>query len=447
MEYLPQPYKEKISMNDTKLDIEEVYSRLEKFNGLSYPEVDVSTLHGKVVSGYQGWFNTPEDGAGRNWVSWDRNGRMKPGSCTIDLWPDTSELDADEKYATNFLHKDGSTAYVYSAYHKKTVLRHFKWMKDYGIDGAFVQRFVRPLTDPVSLNHINKVLSHCRDGANLYGRSYNVMYDLSGMDSSGVQTVMTDWKYLVDHMGITKDPGDKAYQYHNGKPVVTLWGIGFNDGRKYTLQDCMKLVDFFKNDEDYGNNTVMLGVPTGWREQSLEHYYIPRVKARHLVMDGDCLQDSYLHEIIKAADIVSPWTVDRYSNDEGIEYIAKHIWSKDIQWCDENGVEFMPVVFPGFSWSNLYSGEQYNQIPRRKGKFLWKQYYEAINVGATMIYQAMYDEVNEGTAIFKCSDNPPVGESKFVDYEGLGSDFYLRLVGSAGKMLRNEIALTDQIPL
>ncbi len=62
-----------------------------------------------------------------------------------------------------------------------------------------------------------------------------------------------------------------------------------------------------------------------------------------------------------------------------------------------------------------------------------------------MIYQAMFDEVNEGTAIFKCTNNPPVGESKFLDYEGLPNDYYLRLAGKAGKMLRKEIALTERM--
>ncbi len=46
-----------------------------------------------------------------------------------------------------------------------------------------------------------------------------------------------------------------------------------------------------------------------------------------------------------------------------------------------------------------------------------------------MVYQAMFDEVDEGTAIFKCTNDVPVGESKFADFEGLPSDFYLKLVG------------------
>jgi hypothetical protein len=63
-----------------------------------------------------------------------------------------------------------------------------------------------------------------------------------------------------------------------------------------------------------------------------------------------------------------------------------------------------------------------------------------------MIYQAMFDEVDEGTAIFKCTNNPPVGASKFLTYEGLPSDYYLWLVGQGGRMLRGEIPLTEEIP-
>ena len=425
---------------------DEVYTLLTKYKGPKCQGVDPSTLEGKIVSGYQGWFNAPKDGAGMGWNSWDRKGVFEPGSCTIDLWPDLSEFDEDEKYLTDFRTASKEPTHVYSAHNKKSVLRHFKWMKEYGIDGAFVQRFVGPLKEPTRLHHSNKVLENCREGANTYGRTYNVMYDLSGITSSDVQIVIKDWKNLVDKMGITRGNEDGAYQHHNGKPLVTIWGVGFCDGRHYTLEDCMELVKFFKEDPVYGGNAVMLGVPTGWREQSLDHFYVPRVEERHIVMDGDCVQNLYLHDVIEAADIVSPWSVDRFIDLEGASYIAEHIWKKDIKWCEEKGIEFMPVVFPGFSWGNLYSGQAYNQIPRREGTFLWRQLYEAVNLGSKMIYQAMFDEVNEATAIFKCTNDVPVGGSQFVTYEGLPSDYYLRLLGQGGKMLRKEIRLSKEIP-
>jgi hypothetical protein len=58
----------------------------------------------------------------------------------------------------------------------------------------------------------------------------------------------------------------------------------------------------------------------------------------------------------------------------------------------------------------------------------------------------MFDEVDEGTAIFKCTNNPPVGESTFITFEGLPSDHYLRLVGMAGRMIRGEIPYSEKMP-
>ena len=63
-----------------------------------------------------------------------------------------------------------------------------------------------------------------------------------------------------------------------------------------------------------------------------------------------------------------------------------------------------------------------------------------------MIYQAIFDEVDESTAIFQCTNDPPVGKSKFLTYEGLPSDHYFWLVGTAGRMLRGEIQLQKNIP-
>ena len=407
----------------------EVAARMRPYDGVSVQGVDTTTLVGKVMCGYQGWFTTPNDGAERGWTHFSRRGRFEPGSCTIDLWPDVSELDADEKFATRFRHADGSVAAVFSSFCRKTVLRHFGWMQDYEIDGAFVQRFAVQTHHPLNLNHCNTVLMHCREGANVHGRAYAVMYDLSGLQAGQMGHVMDDWKSLVDRMRIGKDDKDRAYLREGGKPVVAVWGVGFNDGRQYTLAECGELVQFLKHDKQYGGCTVMLGVPTGWR-----------------TLDRDSMTDKTLHDVILEADIVSPWTVGRYASLKSVARHADERWKQDIQWCEQHGKKYLPVVFPGFSWHNMKPDSPLDQIPRHKGQFLWSQYVQAKKAGATMIYQAMFDEMDEGTAIFKCTNSPPVGASPFLTYEGLPSDHYLWLTGLGGRLLRGEVQPSEQVP-
>jgi glycoprotein endo-alpha-1,2-mannosidase len=409
-----------------KLTREQIIEQTMKpFQGTSVKAVDRSTLKGKVMCGYQGWHAAEGDGCGRGWHHWAGRRGFKPGSTNVDLWPDVSELGPEERYATPFRTADGKPAEVYSAFNARTVLRHFQWMRDYGIDGVFVQRFAVEVFHPLGLRQFTTVLDHCREGANQYGRTYAVMYDLSGMREGQMNRVKEDWKLLNDKMRITKDP---AYLHHDGKPVVAVWGFGFSDGRKYTLKEGLELVSFLKS-TPAGGCTVLLGVPTYWR-----------------TLERDAVHDMMLLELIAKADIVSPWTVGRYSTSEEAASYAKKTMTPDLAWCKEQGKDYLPVVFPGFSWHNQNRRFPVNSIPRRGGKFLWSQFVSAKKAGATMVYLAMFDEVDEGTAIYKCTNDVPVGESTFATYEGLPSDFYLKLVGAAGKMLRGELSLTDGLP-
>ena len=88
----------------------------------------------------------------------------------------------------------------------------------------------------------------------------------------------------------------------------------------------------------------------------------------------------------------------------------------------------------------MKDGAVLNHIPRNKGNFIWKQFAGAINAGAEMIYVAMFDEIDEATAIFKVAHEVPVGQSKFVPMDSeLESDHYLWLTGMAKKMLNKKI--------
>ena len=384
---------------------------------------------GLVMAGYQGWHNAPEDGAGRGWYHYSSNGKFEPGSTNIDLWPETAEY--SKVYKTSFSNADGSPAYLQSSYDASTTAVHFRWMKTYGIDGVFLQRFVSEIKTKSGRHHFNTVLSNALKSAAVYDRAVAVMYDLSGCrDSIDVPVLINDWKNLVDSMKITNQGKNQNYLYHNGKPLVVIWGVGFNDNRKYTTKDVAKMVDFLQNDPVYGGCSVMLGVPTYWR-----------------TFGNDTEKNPALHELIKKVDIVHPWTIGRYHDSLSYEQYAK-VQKKDMDWCNANSIDYVAVVFPGFSWHNMNPKSPSNQIPRDRGRFFWRQIAGAVANGAQMLYIAMFDEVDEATAIFKISKTPPIGASTFVTFEqDIPSDYYLYLSGYAGKMLRKEVPYRLDVPI
>ena len=63
-----------------------------------------------------------------------------------------------------------------------------------------------------------------------------------------------------------------------------------------------------------------------------------------------------------------------------------------------------------------------------------------------MAYVAMFDEVDEGTAIFKVSNTPPP-QGDFVTYEGQPADWYMRLTAEGSKILSGEKSNTPIIPI
>ena len=106
----------------------------------------------------------------------------------------------------------------------------------------------------------------------------------------------------------------------------------------------------------------------------------------------------------------------------------------------------MPTAFPGFSWDNLRRATPgKTMIPRRKGEFYWRQFAIFKELGIRTVFVGMFDEVDEGTAIYKVSNEIPVGKY-FVTYEGLPSDWYLKLTGAAARMIRGEAPLSQTIP-
>jgi len=387
--------------------------------------VDPSTLDRKLMFGYQGWFGCPEDGSPLHaWEHWFR--RRVPASATtlnVDMWPDVSELGPEERCPTPLTLPDGRRAELYSAYNPATVQRHFRWMEEYDLPGVFLQRFTGSLGNPANLGFRDAVARNVRAAAESHGRVFAIMYDTSGHPrESLVEDVKRDWRYLVDTLRVTESP---RYLHHRGRPVLAIWGFGFSD-RPSALEQAVELIDFFKNNPDPRYRvTLMGGVPARWR-----------------TLTKDSQHDPKWASVYRSFDILSPWTVGRFKDARGTDRFYANEVAADLVETRRLGIDYLPVVYPGFSWHNLKGSAPVNAIPRRGGRFYWRQVARALRARNTMIYGAMFDEVDESTAMFKIAasrrdapGDPPI-VTLDADGETLPSDWYLRLAREAQNRLR-----------
>jgi hypothetical protein len=390
--------------------------------------VDATSLRGKVMCGYQGWFRCPGDAAGMGWMHWSRDSsRIAPETLTFEMWPDVSEYAAEELCAApGFILPDGSQAHLFSSDNAATVLRHFEWMRDYGIDGAWLQRFAVGLPGGPAERWYESTLSvmaHVRAAASDTGRAWALSYDIAAMPPERIfDAVTADWKRLVD----TGVVADERYLHEGGKPVVQMWGFyPGNERNRITAQTGHRLADFFAAPGPYQAFFVGGGTWT-WRD----------------------IEDPEWQALYRRFDAYCPWNVGNYSLDQqGESHASMHYWEDDRRECAEDGVFWIPVVYPGFSWDNLMQKTPgSSEIPRRRGMFLWEQFHRLATMGVDTVYVAMFDEVDEGTAIFKVTSAPPI-QAHFVGYENLASDWYLRLVGEGARMLRGERPLSAGIPI
>jgi hypothetical protein len=393
--------------------------------------VDATTMYGKLLMGYQGWFACPSDGSAPNqWWHWFHNQTPTAANVNTDFLPDTSEAASNELFNTEMTYSNGSPVQFDSSGVETTVLRHFQWMQENQLDGVFLQRFLTDLSSPKFFSFRNRVTANVRAGAEAYGRVFAIMYDVSGQPTNTLLgNITNDWRYLVDTMHITNS---SRYLCHQGKPVVALWGFGFNDGNHLASpQQAQTVINWFKSQ----GVTVMGGVPTYWR-----------------TLQNDSFTNAAWTPVYLSFDVISPWAVGRFGNNSAADSYTANITMPDLAECKTNAIDYMPVVFPGFSWHNE-NGGTLNQIPRNGGSFYWRQVYDDVRAGCNMIYGAMFDEVNEGTAMYKLVPTaarlPAQGEFLALDCDGitLNSDWYLRLANQAGRMLRKEIPLQPIIPI
>jgi hypothetical protein len=392
---------------------------------------DDNGVTGKIIVGYQGWFGCPGDfGDNKSWIHWFKNDVPDAAHLRIEYLPDVSEYPKESLCATSLKRADGTPIMLYSSVNPGVVDLHFRWMAQYGIDGAAVQRFIGVTTDPKMRDRFDQLLKEEAAAAAAAGRVFFVTYDISGGNPDTVtDDVARDWQHLVTDLKITSSP---AYLRDHGRPMLEVWGFGFSD-RPGRPQQVSTLLQTLKAGTATVPATSLIGgVSPGWR-----------------TLDGAARSDPEWVGIYRMFDVISPWFSGRFSSEsQAQEFLRVHV-PADLEQTSANGQTYMPVVFPGFSWSNLSRlnpGARpgaLNQIPRLCGDFLWTQIREDLGLGVRSLYVGMFDEVDEGTAIYKLETSPvqsPAGTTTLtLSQDGcrLPSDFYLREVGVAARYLRS----------
>lgn len=380
------------------------------------------------MCGYQGWFRCPGDKSGTGWSHWSREAAsIGAETLTFEMWPDMSEYPPEERFeAPGFTDAAGHQAFLFSSEQPGTVRRHFEWMRQYGIDVAWLQHFAVDLPGgPLERLYPSRsrVLENVRQAAEATGRVWALSFDIAGMPAPDIFTTVTaEWKRLVDR-GITTSA---KYLHEGGNPVVQIWGFYYrNRSNAMTPAAANALIDFFKAPGPY-HAFLAGGGDWDWRQNP----------------------DPGWQALFRRFDAWSPWNVGNTSADSaGVRHASTGSWAGDQLECEKHGMLWLPVVYPGFSWDNLQRKTPGTTlIPRRKGNFFWEQFQELSRLKVQSAYIAMFDEVDEGTAIFKLSPNPPA-QGHFVGLEGLPPDWYLRLASEGASRLRTGQQMPLTIPI
>ncbi|GAA1260407.1 discoidin domain-containing protein [Sphaerisporangium rubeum] len=368
---------------------------------------------GKVTVGYQGWFACAGDGAPINgWWHWSGNWGQppSPGNNAIVSWPDVR--DYTRTYPTAYPNLgNGRPAALFSSCDQQTVDTHFRWMRDNGCDTAALQRFnpfggEGPTRDAMA--------AKVRAAAEAYGRRFYIMYDVTNWTNMQSE-LKSDWTSKM-----SAHTASSAYARQNGKPVVCIWGFGFDDpSRPFAPGPCLDVVNWFKNQGCY----VIGGVPTYWRQG---------------------INDSRagFGDVYRAFHMISPWMVGRTGTLDGLDWFHANLTVPDVTECDARGIDYQPCVMPG----DLQSGH------RRHGDFMWRMFYNVVRAGSHGVYISMFDEYNEGNQIAKTAETAafvPAGSGiRALDEDGTAcsADYYLRLTNDGGRMLKGLIPLTAVRP-
>ena len=399
-----------------------------------------SEFTGKSVAGYQAWFVAGDLTSG--WKHWNSQTSGAPGKNTahFEICPDVSEYPEEVLKPTNFAAMgNGNSLKLFTSSDKSVIDTHFKWMKDYGIDGVAVQRFIGNIGNSIVKSPANIAIK-IKESAEANNRIFYICYDTSssGMEATWDDTIKFDWVYNVEQNDLTKSD---AYAKVGNKPVVQLWGTGMAGGKNPgTAAETIALIQFLQSRGCY----VIGGTPRAWRTGTRDS----KGTAQTSTIPGD--QENF-EPVYQSYDMISPWMVGRIKNNADADAMLTGTMIPDKTYLDARNIDYMPVIFPGFAWSQWNTGD-INSAPRNAGEFMWKQARNIKSLGVSSMYFAMFDEYDEGTAIMKNATDwsmLPTDQyflSSSADGIWCSSDFQLRVAGDSVEMLKGIKPVTTNVP-
>lgn len=382
-------------------------------------EVDAATLDGKVLFEYRGYFDCP--GTTGGWSGWTQGASYSMESAAVSYLPDVSNLSAGELCGTDMGLLDGGTVSLFSSANRRTVDRHFEWMASHGIDGVFLRRAAGEAGDGGHAGFADRVAGNVMAGAETHGRVFAVIYQLRQAAPGGIAG---DWAHVVNELRLTNSD---RYVRHDGRPVLAIDGsaLAGDPGGPGKLLEAVSSIH--EASGDAREAALFVVAPIRWRSQD----------------------ERWWDDLLNSVDYISPSGVGESGSEDGVAELSAGVLAVAAE-AAEAGVGYAPVVWPGRSGRG---GQPLNAVPRDGGEFYWKQAYEAVSAGADALYVVSFDGLDDGTAMFKLVPRIgglPVGGSFLsldVDGYDLPSDWFLRLGGESGRLLRREIPLSSTLPI
>lgn len=395
------------------------------------PQTEANNIIGKGMAGYQVWFRATEGDVPGGWHHWGQDGSMPTaGNVHPEIYPYTDDyLENGATLYENGLGDlgNGKPSLLFDSTDRAVIRTHMQWMKEYDIDGAAVQRFYSACC-PMRASRKN-TLQVIQEEAEAQERIFYVMYDFSyaarNDPEAFIRTVKLDFIYNAEETGIVSSP---YYGHADGKPVVCLWGLVGDPATEYFYgETATTLIEWFQSRGYY----VIGGCPDNNYDKAEGEYIEPFTKL----------------------DMLTLWTVGRYNKNNMQAWYNLHI-PIDLAFCEKYDIDYQPVIWSGFGWTNMGNNGRPNFPPRDAGEFLWDQAYILKNeYGIDTVYFAMWDEYDEGTAIMKAATDyfEIPTDQYFLTYatDGwwLSNDFYLRVADAALDMMQGEIPLQDTNPI